>query len=175
MLVFLPSSSFLLLLEAVVVRFFVESIRCASHPNSLAVAITRGLVATFVGLLSLVCVPPQPVVELLLAAVAVLLGVQRRVRPGQRVHLVFHVAAVVVEVWHLPAVLLVVIVVRVGRVVRRRDAFGVGRRRAVVEVDLRAVLVGGGAEDLLGRGPPGPVGADADHPDEEDEDDDEDD
>ena len=48
MLVFLPSSSFLLLLEAVVVRFFVESIRCASHPNSLAVAITRGLVATFV-------------------------------------------------------------------------------------------------------------------------------
>ena len=106
--------------------------------------------------------PPQPVVEFLLAAVAVLLGVQRRVRPGQRVHLVFHVAAageeekhqstsckvpnslkwllpVVVEVWHLPAVLLVVIVVRVGRVVRRRDALGVGRRRAVVEVDLKEV------------------------------------
>lgn len=32
----------------VVVRFFVDPVRCASHSNSLAIAITRGLVATFV-------------------------------------------------------------------------------------------------------------------------------
>ena len=43
---------------------------------------------------------------------------------------------VVVEVGHLPAVLLVVVVVRVRRVVGRRDALGVRRGSAVVKVDL---------------------------------------
>ena len=38
---------------------------------------------------------------------------------------------------------------------------------------LRTVLIGGGAEDLLRRRPPRPVGPDADHPDEQHEDDDE--
>ena len=39
-----------------------------------------------------------------------------------------------VEVGHVPAVLLVVVVVGVGAVVGGRDALGVGRRRSVVEV-----------------------------------------
>ena len=43
----------------------------------------------------------------------------------------------IVEVGHLPAVLLVVVVVGVGRVVRGRDALRVGRRSAVVEVHLK--------------------------------------
>lgn len=106
---------------------------------------------------------PQPVVELLLASVAVvgvLLGVERSVRPGQRVHLIFHLVTtagetsvrtvlasnqsiyeknglpVVVEVGHLPAVLLVIVVVRVSRVVGRCDALGVRRGCSVVKVDL---------------------------------------
>ena len=39
-----------------------------------------------------------------------------------------------VKVGHIPAVLLIVVVVRVGAVVGGRDALRVGRRRAVVEV-----------------------------------------
>ena len=43
---------------------------------------------------------------------------------------------VVVEVRHLPAVLLVIVIVRVSRVVGRRDALGVRRWCSVVEIDL---------------------------------------
>ena len=43
---------------------------------------------------------------------------------------------VVVEVGHLPTVLLVIVVVRVCRVVGRRDALGVRSRCSVVKVDL---------------------------------------
>ena len=144
--------------------------------------------------------PPEPVVELVLSlgvsASAALLAVEGGVGPGQRVHLgrvsavsarvrgrrpagavvqpVLHVG-LVVEVGHLPAVLLVVVVVRVGGVVRGGDGLGVGGGRAVVEVDLGAVLLGGGGEDLLGGGAAGAVGPHADHPDQQDQDDDEDD
>ena len=52
-----------------------------------------------------------------------------------RVQPVLHVRFVV-EVGHLPAVLLVVVVVRVGRVVGGGDGLGVGGGGAVVEVDL---------------------------------------
>jgi hypothetical protein len=42
--------------------------------------------------------------------------------------------AIAVEVWHIPSVLLVIVVVGVGRVVRGGDRLGVGSRRTVVEV-----------------------------------------
>lgn len=60
----------------------------------------------------------------------------------------FHVR-LVVEVRHLPAVLLVVVVMRVRRVMRRRYGLGV-RCRAVVEVHLRTGLVVGLGHQLLG-------------------------
>lgn len=60
----------------------------------------------------------------------------------------FHVR-LVVEVGHLPAVLLVVVVMRVRGMMRRRYGLGV-RRGAVVEVHLRPVLVGGLRHQLLG-------------------------
>jgi hypothetical protein len=42
--------------------------------------------------------------------------------------------AIAVEVWHIPSVLLVIVVVGVGRVVGGGDRLGVGSRRTVVEV-----------------------------------------
>lgn len=60
----------------------------------------------------------------------------------------FHVR-LVVEVGHLPAVLLVVVVMRVRGMMRRRYGLGV-RCGAVVEVHLRPVLVGGLRHQLLG-------------------------
>ena len=81
----------------------------------------------------------------------------------------------VVEVGHVPAVLLVVVVVGVRTVVAGRDALSVGCRGSVVEVRSSAVshLSPGAQADLLlllGAG-----GSHADHPDEEDQQDEEDD
>ena len=50
----------------------------------------------------------------------------------------------VVEVGHLPTVLLVVVVVSVGGVVRRGDALGIRGRGAVVEVHLNEREKNGG-------------------------------
>ena len=63
--------------------------------------------------LAVVGVSPEPVVELLLVAV------EAGAAPGQAVHLaghvgVLHVAALGVEVGHVPAILLVIVVVGVG-------------------------------------------------------------
>ena len=63
--------------------------------------------------LAVVGVSSQPVVELLLVAV------EAGAAPGQAVHLaghvgVLHVAALGVEVGHVPAILLVIVVVGVG-------------------------------------------------------------
>lgn len=55
----------------------------------------------------------------------------------------------VVEIWHLPAVFFVVVVMRVCRMVARRDAFSVRRRRAVIEVHLRPVLIRSRRQHLL--------------------------
>ena len=93
---------------------------------------------------------PESVVELLLVAVEAGVG------PGQAVHLPGHTilrnqyliskagllisgtdlhVSLAVEVGHVPAILLVIVVVGVGAVVAWRDALSVGRRRSVVEVD----------------------------------------
>lgn len=85
---------------------------------------------------------------------------------------VLHVGFIV-EVWHLPAILLVVIVVRVGAVMRRCNGFRVRRVSAIVEVHLRARLVNGRSQHLLGITALGRTHTD--HPDEKHNDDDEDD
>lgn len=61
----------------------------------------------------------------------------------------------VVEVWHLPAVFLVVVVVCVRGMVAGGDALSVRCRSTVVEIHLRTVLVSGRSEHLLGFLPSG--------------------
>ena len=138
----------------------------------------------FTFLASLVCVSSEPVVELLLVAI------KTGVRSGQTVHLpsqtvleredrfvvwkessdltYLHVS-LIVEVGHVPAVLLVIIVVGVGAVVAGRDALSVRGRGSVVEVGSAAVghLCPGAQANLLLL--LGPGGSDTDHPDEEDQ------
>lgn len=122
--------------------------------------------------------PSEAIVQVLFVAVdagvadalqgaAVLAVVQRLLHVG-----------LVVEVGHLPAVVVVVVVVGVGGVVGGRDALGVGRRGAVVEVGLRA----GRRREVGGDGVHRHLlrhrarrGADTDHPDEQHHEDDEDD
>ena len=144
----------------------------------------------FTFLASLVCVSSEPIVELLLVAI------ETGVRSGQTVHLpgqsvlerekidwlfgkeadwtYLHVS-LIVEVGHVPAVLLVIIVVGVRAVVAGRDALSVLGRGSVVEVGSPTVRhLGPGAQTnlllLLGPG-----GSDTDHPDEENQQDQEDD
>ena len=138
----------------------------------------------FTFLASLVCVSSEPIVELLLVAI------ETGVRSGQTVHLPgqsvlerekivwlfgkeadwthLHVS-LVVEVGHVPAVLLVIVVVGVGAVVAGRDALSVRGRGSVVEVwssTLSHLSPGTQADLLLLLGP---GGSDTDHPDEEDQ------
>ena len=57
----------------------------------------------------MVCVSPESIIQLLLVTV------QTGAAPSQAVHLgVLHVAALRVEVWHVPAILLVIVVVGIG-------------------------------------------------------------
>ena len=81
----------------------------------------------------------------------------------------------IVEVGHVPAVLLVIVVVGVRTVVAGRDTLSVGCRGSVVEVRSATVshLSPGAQADLLLL--LGPGGSHADHPDEEDQQDEEDD
>ena len=83
--------------------------------------------------------------------------------------------SLIVEVGHVPAVLLVIIVVGVGAVVAGRDALSVRCRGSVVEVRSSAVrhLSPGAEANLLLLLRPG--GSHTDHPDEEDQQDQEDD
>jgi len=111
---------------------------------------------------AVVGMPAQPVVQFLLVAV------QAGVGPGQGVHLRVLVTLLAVEVGHVPAVLLVVVVVGVGAVVGGRDALGVRRRRAVVKVHSTVSNFCARAKArLLGRA--SARGAHTNHPDEEDE------
>ena len=81
----------------------------------------------------------------------------------------------IVEVGHVPAVLLVIVVVGVRTVVAGRDTLSIRCRGSVVEVGRSAVShLGPGAQsDLLLL--LGPGGSDTDHPDEENQQDQEDD
>lgn len=61
----------------------------------------------------------------------------------------FHVR-LIVKVGHLPAILLIVVVMRVRAVMRRRYALGIWRRMCtIVEVHLRAGLIDGWRQHLL--------------------------
>ena len=74
----------------------------------------------------------------------------------------------VVEVGHAPAVLLVLVVVGIGRaVLRRSDRLGIGRRRAVVKVDLGSVHLSGAWLQELLAGALAPARPYTDHPDEQ--------
>ena len=81
----------------------------------------------------------------------------------------------VVEVWHVPSILFIVVVVSIGAVVAGGDALSVGCGGSVVEVVSPSVShLGPGSQShlllLLGSG-----GPHADHPDEEHQEDQEDD
>ena len=109
----------------------------------------RLLQRTLLALPGLVGVPLQPIVELLLVAVEAGVGASQAVHlPGHTIlrnqYLIsnaglsicgtdLHVS-LAVEVGHVPAVLLVVVVVGVGAVVAGGDALSVGGTSAVVEV-----------------------------------------
>ena len=147
----------------------------------------KNLIKTiFTFLASLVCVSSEPVVELLLVAIETGVGsgqtvhlpsqtVLEREREGRFVvwkvssELTYLHVSLIVEVGHVPAVLLVIIVVGVGAVVAGRDALSVRGRGSVVEVGSAAVrhLCPGAQANLLLL--LGPSGSDTDHPDEEDQ------
>jgi len=128
---------------------------------------------TFLGL-GVVGVSPKAVIQLLFVAV------EAGATAGQAVHLgrhrpILHVAALGVEVGHVPSILLVIVVVSVGAVMGGGDALGVGSGGAIVEVGgVTMSHLSAGAETnlllLLGSG-----GPDTDHPHKEDQQDQEDD
>merc|ERR1719357_1554153 len=129
---------------------------------------------TLLALPGLVGVPLQPVVELLLVAVEASLAPPQAVALLTSCQSLLHVA-LIVEVGHVPSVLLVVVVVGVGGVVAWRDALSVGRRRSVVEVysvSTMGSLCSRSKRVILWLFDPG--GPDADHPDEQNQQDDED-
>ena len=74
---------------------------------------------------------PETIIELLLVSV------QAGIGPGQAVHLasqpVLHVA-LVVEVGHVPSVLLVIVVVGIGAVVTGSNTLSIRSRSSVVEI-----------------------------------------
>lgn len=94
--------------------------------------------------------PLQSVVEVFLGPVYAGVGAREAVHLAAHavVQALLHVR-LVVEVGHLPAVFLVVVIVRVRGVVRRCDRLRVRRVRSVVEVHLGAVLVDSRGQRLL--------------------------
>merc|ERR1711976_1089847 len=94
------------------------------------ITVTRGLVALVFLALAVVGVSPEPVIQLLLVPV------QAGAASGEAVHLagVLHVSSLGVEVGHVPAILLVIVVVGVGAVVRRGDALSVRGGSSVIKV-----------------------------------------
>merc|ERR1719327_1650356 len=135
---------------------FCSIILCDLLSVATVIRIAGGLVGTLLFLAALVGVAPESVVELLLVAVEAGVG------PGQAVHLPGHTilhVSLAVEVWHVPAVLLVIVVVGVGAVVAGGDALSVGCGGSVVEVVSPSVShLGPGSQShlllLLGSGGP---------------------
>merc|ERR1712147_524288 len=118
----------------------------------------------------MVGVSPESIIQLLLVTI------EAGAAPGQAVHLgVLHVAALGVEVGHVPAILLVIVVVGICAVMRGGDALSVGGGGAIIEVRgvTMSHLCAGAESNLLLL--LGPCGSDTDHPDQQHQEDQEND
>ena len=81
----------------------------------------------------------------------------------------FHVGFVV-EVWHFPAILLLVVVVSVGGMVRRCDRFGVRSWCSVEEISLASRRIGNDTRcGCFSRPVSTAAGTGTDHPNQQDQ------
>lgn len=94
--------------------------------------------------------PFEPIVQIVLGSI------YTSIRSCQTVHLpinsiveaLLHVRFVV-EVWHLPTIFLVVVVMSISGVMTRRYTFRIRCWCSVIEIHLRTILVGRRSEQLL--------------------------
>jgi len=141
------------------------------------IRVTGGLVCVLlllVGVSWLVSMSSESVIKLLLVSV------QTGIGPSQRVHLssgktLLHVC-LIIEVRHVPAIFLVIVVVSIGRArVTGGNALGIGCRGSVVEVGLASMLAFSSGAKLVLLWFFSPGCPDTNHPNEKHQENDKDD
>jgi len=99
------------------------------------IRVTGGLIVTFIFFATLVCMPPEPIIQLLLVPVQACIGPCQAVHlaTGQTCQALLHVA-LVIEIRHVPPVFLVIIIVGICTVVAWCYTLCIGCGGSVVEI-----------------------------------------